>query len=44
MMPVFRNALTALVNAEIKKMEQHEIPVIEGELLEHVPPDETENE
>ncbi len=38
------DALTALVNAEIKKMEQHEIPVIEGKIMEHVPPDETENE
>ena len=34
------DALLALVNAEIKKMEQNEIPLIEGELLEHVPPDE----
>lgn len=34
------DALKALVNAEIKKMEQNEIPLTEGELLEHVPPDE----
>lgn len=34
------DTLKALVNAEIKKMEQNKIPLIEGELLEHVPPDE----
>lgn len=32
-------ALKALVNAEIKKMEQAEAVVLDGELLEHVPPD-----
>ena len=32
-------ALKALVNAEIKKMEQAEAVVLDGELLEYVPPD-----
>lgn len=32
-------ALKALVNAEIKKMEQAEAAVLDGELLEYVPPD-----
>lgn len=32
-------ALEALVNAEIKKMEQNEAPVLAGEVLEYVPPD-----
>ena len=36
------DALKALVNAEIKKMEQAEI-VVEGELLEYVPPDSGES-
>lgn len=30
--------LIAMVNAEIKKMEQAEI-IVDGELLEHIPPD-----
>lgn len=34
------DALKALVNAEIKKMEQNENSAFEGELLEYVPPDE----
>ena len=33
------DTLKALVNSEIKKMEQNEALVVEGELLEHVPPD-----
>lgn len=32
--------LIALVNAEIKKMEQADAVILDGELLEHVPPDE----
>ena len=37
------DTLKALVNAEIKKMEQAEV-VVEDVLLEHIPPDETETE
>ena len=33
------DALKALVNAEIKKMEQAEAVVLDGELHEYVPPD-----
>ena len=33
------DALEALVNAEIKKMESEAFGVVEGELLEYIPPD-----
>lgn len=37
------DALEALVNAEIKKMESEAFGVVEGELLEYVPPDAGES-
>lgn len=37
------DALEALVNAEIKKMESEAFGVAEGELLEYVPPDAGES-
>lgn len=37
------DTLTALVNAEIKKLERVEIEVGSGELLEYVPPDAGES-